>query len=41
MNLLKWKESADEGRAVQPYYITMAVNLVRAAHALGDDFGEG
>ena len=32
MNLLKWKESADEGRAVQPYYITMAVNLVRALH---------
>jgi alanine-glyoxylate transaminase/serine-glyoxylate transaminase/serine-pyruvate transaminase len=32
MNLLKWKEAADEGRFFQPYYITMAVSNVLALH---------
>jgi alanine-glyoxylate transaminase/serine-glyoxylate transaminase/serine-pyruvate transaminase len=30
MNLLKWKDCADQGRDVQPYYVTMPVNNVLA-----------
>lgn len=30
MNLLKWKQFADSGRNIQPYYVTMAVNSVLA-----------
>lgn len=42
MNLLKWKEAADEGRSVQPYYITMAVNNVLALRkSLQFILGEG